>query len=98
MLFFFGVMAFHVVNAGGCKPLITFANHMAKARTPVYTWIPDLAFRKESAGDVLDALLHGTLSKIQKIIDTGYIVLRTYYVPARVTTGDDSAWLRHFLG
>ena len=74
------------------------ANHMAKARTPGYTCSLDLALCKESEGDVLSALLHGTLSKIEKIIDTGYIVLRTYYVRARVTIGRDSPWLRHLLG
>ena len=56
---------------------ITFANHMAKARTPGYTWTPDLALYKESDGDVLGVLLRSTLSKIQNIIDRGYIVLRT---------------------
>ena len=77
---------------------ITFANHMAKARTPGYTWTLDLALCKESDDDVLGALLHGTLSKIQKIIVTGYIVLRTYYVCARVKIGGDSPWVRHLFG
>ena len=77
---------------------ITFASHMAKARTRGCTWTSDLALCKESNGDVLGALLHGTLSKIQKIIDTGYIVLRSYYVPARVVIGGESPWLRHLLG
>ena len=77
---------------------ITFAGHMAKARTPRYTWTLDLALCRESNGDVLGALLHGTLSKIQKIIDTGYGVLRKYYIGARVIIGGDSPWLRHLLG
>ena len=75
-----------------------FANHMAKVRTPGYTWTLDLALCKESDGDVLGALLHGTLGKIKKIIDTSYIVLRTYYVRARVIIGGDSPWLRQLLG
>ena len=77
---------------------IKFANHMAKAHTPGYTWALDLALCKESDGDVLGALLHGTLIKIQKIIDTGYIVLRRYYIGARVIIGCDSPWQRHLLG
>ena len=77
---------------------ITFANHMAKARTLRYTWTLHLASCKESDCDVLGALRHSTLSKIQKIIDTGYIVLRTYYVRARVMISGDSPWLRHLLG
>ena len=77
---------------------ITFANHIAKARTPGYTGTLDLAFCKDSAGDVLGAILHGTLSKIQVIITTGYIVFRKYYVRARVIIGGDSPWLRHFFG
>ena len=43
---------------------ITFPNHMAKARTPGYTWTLDLALCKESDGDLLGALFHGTLSNI----------------------------------
>ena len=77
---------------------ITFANHMAKARTPGYTCTLDLALCKESDGDVLGALLHGTFTKIQKIIDTAYFVLRTYYARARVTIAGESPWLRHLLG
>ena len=77
---------------------ITFANYMANTRTPGYTWTLDLALCKESDGDVLGALLHGTFSKIQKIIDTGYIVLRTYYARARVIIGVDSQPLRHLFG
>ena len=76
------------------------ANHkyVAKAHTPGYTLTLDLALCKESDGDVLGALLQGTLSKIQKIMDTGYIVLRTYYVRARVIIGGDSPWVRELLG
>ena len=91
---------FFLVDSFPCGPpswvqtTIMFANHMAKTRTPGYTWTLDLAICKESDGDVLGALIHGTLSKIQKIIDTGYIVLRTYYVRARVIKGGDSPWLR----
>ena len=76
---------------------ITLAKHMANARTPWYTWTLDLALCKGSDGDALGALLHSRVSKIQKIIDTGYIVLRTHYIPARDTTGGNSPWLRHLL-
>ena len=95
MFLFFGVTAFHVVRACGCKPQSRLRTTWQKR---AHTWTPDLALCKESDGDVLRALLHGTLRKIQKIIDTGYIVLRTYYVRARVIIGGDSPWLRHLLG
>ena len=98
MFLFFGVTGFHVVHAGGCKPQSRLQNHMAKAHTVRYTWTLDLVLCTQSDGDVLGALLHGTLSKIQKIIDTGYIVLRTYYGRARVIIGGDSPWLHHSLG
>ena len=61
----------------------TFANHVAKARTLRYTWTLNLALCKKSDGDVLGALLHGTL--------------RTYYVRARVIIGGDTPWPRHLL-
>ena len=37
---------------------ITFANHMARARTPGYTWTLDLALCREIDADVLGVLLH----------------------------------------
>ena len=82
--------------------MVTNYNHVCEPHSKsAHTWVhmdSDLAVCKESDGDVLGALLRGTLSKIQIIIETGYIVLRTYYVRARVIIGGHSSWLRHFMG
>ena len=77
---------------------IGYASHGQKARTLAYNWTIDVALTSEHDMDALREMFSKTLEAMQGIINTGWILIREKWCPARVMLGGDSPWLRKVLG
>ena len=77
---------------------IGFANLGQKARTLAYIWTIDVALTTEHNINALRELFSKTLEAIQSIMNTGGILIRQKWCPARVMLRGDSPWLRKVLG
>ena len=77
---------------------IGFANHGQKAHTPASNWTIDVALTSEHGIDALREIFSKTLEAIEIIINTGRILIRQKWCPARVMFGGDSPWLRKVIG